>query len=90
MSYELKDQPDPWYIMPLFIILILGLIVWGVSASVKYVEEEGYEEVSYNNALCLNRESLEWDECFPEGGNGVTLPNGEEQYQYVADEVIIK
>lgn len=34
MSYQDYDTPDPWYIMPLFIILILGLIVWGVSETV--------------------------------------------------------
>lgn len=48
MSYDLKNEPDPKWLMPLFInliiMLILGLIVWGVSTSVKYVEEEGYEE----------------------------------------------
>lgn len=51
MSYDLKNEDDPWYIMPLFIILILGLIVWGVSASVKYVEEEGYK----TNGALINK-----------------------------------
>ena len=109
MSYGLKNEEDPKWLLPVVLLIIIGgLVWWGVSASVKYVEEEGYEEqtelTEYTfgfakgdtlvKVICASTKADEFTQCmekhYVEGGNGMTLPNGEEQYQYVADEVIVK